>query len=244
VKHVLVDHEESCLAGGLVRQERTIGETTVGLQLLDLDAHAHVDEDLLPGDERDRMSRFRRDVDQCRFAARRLLLREVLGELVGLPSDTITFEHGAQGKPRLPASLGKGLEFNTSHSGRWFIVAWGFGAAIGVDIETDRGMRDGDSLARRWLTTTEHEEAVGHGLDFEGTGFLRLWCRKEAVMKATGLGLSLDPTSFEVPTDPFLDKPALVELGPPEITTLHLVDLDSGSWPAALFGSVCVPLRT
>ena len=242
MKPVLVDGNWSCLAGSRCHQEITIGATPVTLLLLDLDAHAPIGQDLLTKDERHRMSRFHRDIDQRRFAARRLLLRQVLGELVGRPCDTITFEHGPQGKPMLPRPNRSKIEFNTSHSGRWFIIAWAKGVEVGVDIETEtrNHLQDGPSLARRWLTSAEFEQATQRGLDFSGSGFLRLWCRKEAVMKATGLGLSLEPTSFEVPTDPVLEKPALVKIGIPETGCLQLMDITPGSWPVGLLGSVCV----
>ena len=217
----------------------TIGDTAVNVVVLDLDEHAPADQAHLTDEERDRIGRFHKPDDRMWFATRRLLLRKILGEQLDIPGDELEFEHGPWGKPRLKPPTTPRLDFNTSHSGRWFALAWSFEASVGIDIEARRHLPDGSSLALRWLTRLEHEQAINAGHDLDGDGFLRLWCRKEAVMKAAGLGLSLDPTSFSIPTDLLLKKPSMVSIDPLPSSEFHLLDVTRPDWPQDVFMTAC-----
>lgn len=71
------------------------------------------------------------------------------------------------------------------------------GIRLGVDIEqiNDRSL----NVARRAFSGREIEWMHSAGPESEiHARFFRLWTLKEAVMKAAGLGMSLDPQSFEV----------------------------------------------
>jgi hypothetical protein len=81
----------------------------------------------------------------------------------------------ANGKPQL---VGGAAHFNVSHSGELALVAVS-DAPVGVDIEQDRAIADPDAFARRLrFETTDPRE------------LMRLWCRKEAWLKARGIGLA------------------------------------------------------
>lgn len=115
------------------------------------------------------------------LAAGFLLARE-LG--VRSDDDIVT---GRWGKPELR----KGFpHFNLSHSGNYVALAIA-DAPIGIDIEQVQPFdwavvrRCFNMDEREWLLTQATDEA-----------FYRLWTGKEAVMKATGKGFSLDPASF------------------------------------------------
>lgn len=134
---------------------------------------------LLPPERLLRVQRCRSRADAERLAAGGLLLRTVLGirtdgQLAKTPS----------GKPFLPG----GPEFNLSHGGTLAALAVS-DCAIGVDCESVRRGAS-DALLRRVLTLDEWILLSEEG------GFARLWTRKEAVMKASGLGLGLPPDSF------------------------------------------------
>lgn len=212
----------------------------VAFTLLDLDADHDVREDWLLAVERARMARFHHERDARRFAIRRLLLRAALGERLAMPGSLVQFELGPHGKPRLAESIRSRVSFNTSHSGRWFLIAWSSDIELGVDIERSRDLPDGGSLARNWLMPAEYDRALAAGHAFEGPGFLRLWCRKEAVMKAVGTGLGLDPRTFDVPGDLSLPEPSPVG-GPCALEgALQLMDLPLDGAPESLMGAVCV----
>jgi len=82
------------------------------------------------------------------------------------------------------------LDVSLSHSGGWIAVAAGERGRVGIDVETLREVSP--SLARRCLSTPELtwlEEDPG----LRSLRFLRLWTAKESYLKATGVGLGLDP---------------------------------------------------
>ena len=111
----------------------------------------------------------------------------LMAEALGL-RDEQEIRYSANGKPYLPG----GPAFNLSHSGTACILARGEGKEIGADIEEINEKHI--DLAPEVYTGSElewmREEPVKR--------FFRLWTWKESVMKATGLGMSLAPRSFEV----------------------------------------------
>src|ERR1700746_417432 len=78
--------------------------------------------------------------------------------------------------------------FNIAHSGGDAVIALADRAAVGVDIELHRPISDVESLARLVFSDVERRE-----LEFAPdpvSAFLNGWTRKEAYVKALGLGLT------------------------------------------------------
>ena len=72
---------------------------------------------------------------------------------------------------------------------------------MGIDAERMAALPDLASLARASLTPAEARELEVPGAD--GTAsFYRCWVRKEALLKAQGLGLSSGPDAAEVLLSP------------------------------------------
>jgi 4'-phosphopantetheinyl transferase len=97
------------------------------------------------------------------------------------------FARSARGRPL--AGDG-GLDLNWSHSGEGLLVAAGRGIRVGVDLEYLRPRPRALPLARRFFTGEEARLLEGMGDDAREAAFVRLWCAKEAVLKAHGEGLS------------------------------------------------------
>ena len=72
------------------------------------------------------------------------------------------------------------------------------GIEPGIDIETDREIPDAASVGRRILSSGERE-VLGADHRMEADQLLRIWTRKEAVLKAVGRGLAIDPSLVSVP---------------------------------------------
>jgi 4'-phosphopantetheinyl transferase len=151
---------------------------------VDLDAPAPA---VLSADERARAARFVRADQARRWAASRAALRVLLGGRLGVAPREVTFAHGPHGKPEVDG----GLRFNLSHAGAVALVALAEGRDVGIDVErTDRRSH----AVLRALTAAERAalgDAPGH------LELLRVWCRKEALAKATGGGLRWAPERFD-----------------------------------------------
>lgn len=143
---------------------------------------------LLDDHERERMGRFHRAADRARYLAAHALTRLVLGDLLAMPAGTLTFDRtcrcGQQhGKPVLLDAGAPG--FSMSHAGDVVGVAVSPSGAVGLDVEEIRAMTDLAGMAGHVYSPSER---TGGALD-ENT-FFRTWTRKEALLKATGAGLS------------------------------------------------------
>jgi 4'-phosphopantetheinyl transferase len=188
---------------------------------------------LLDAGERARWSRFRRDADRARFLAAHALARRVLAVHAGMPAAELGFATlcrrcGAtdHGKPRLVAA--GGIEFSLSHSGERVVLALARGVVLGVDVERLKPERDAAALTAAVLSAAEQRVVAALPPARRALALLRYWTRKEALLKATGDGLAIEPARLTVtaPDAP----PALVawEAASPPETDAYLVDLSPG----------------
>lgn len=124
--------------------------------------------------------------------ARRLahaVLRHWLGELLSRPAADIALTRAVQGKPCLDEP---GFAFNYAHSGDWLLLAWSRTvAALGADLETLAREQAWQALARRYFHANEQAAWQAVPAPAQAAAWLRLWTRKEAVVKGHGLGLRL-----------------------------------------------------
>ena len=81
------------------------------------------------------------------------------------------------------------LHFNLSHSGRLALVAVSRSAPVGVDVEAVVTIPDADAVARDHFAADERRGLEDLGPERAPAGFFVTWTRKEAVVKALGLGL-------------------------------------------------------
>jgi 4'-phosphopantetheinyl transferase len=158
------------------------------------------DPEPLAADELDRMRRFHRDEDRRRFAARRAGLRRVLAAYLEIDARHVVIERSCQrcgdaehGRPRLRSDVD--LSFSTaSRPGLAVVAVAAASMSVGIDIERVADV-DLDALRRTALTPDELADGAGDSL----VDAARLWCRKEAVLKAAGLGLGgASPRSLDV----------------------------------------------
>ena len=148
--------------------------------------------------ERARRFVFRRD--RNRFVAAHAALRETLSVRTGTPAAMLEYATGAHGKPHLIAPAA--VRFNLSHSQSVALIAIDDAGEIGVDVELLRPMQDAQALANAYFTDAERLALDAVEVSARDRAFLTCWTRKEACLKATGLGLSVDTRSFEVGVRP------------------------------------------
>jgi 4'-phosphopantetheinyl transferase len=154
---------------------------------------------MLSPDETQRASRFYFVSDRQHFVASRALLRIILGGYLAVEPRDFDFSYSAKEKPSLgPTHVESGITFNVSHSGGIALYAFARGRDVGVDVEHVRKDFDVEGIARRFFSTYEQEQLFDLPSTERIDAFFRCWTRKEAYIKATGDGLSLPLTQFDV----------------------------------------------
>jgi 4'-phosphopantetheinyl transferase len=165
------------------------------------------DERLLTPGERERARSFVSDEARILFVLGRSLLRAVLSSYLGrapqdLRLDPRCVRCGQQhGKPRLvdPAC---DLAFNLSHTNGLIALAVCRGGEVGIDVEW-RGRAPTMPELAPSLLSAEELRALEELLPTRRQEvLLGCWVRKEALLKATGEGLSRDPREVVLPLVP------------------------------------------
>ena len=150
---------------------------------------------LLSPVERERAAAYRREEDRLRSVAAYGALRQLAG--AALEEDPARLVIGRQPGGR-PVLRDFPLHFNLSHSGRVVLVALSSGAPVGIDVEEARPLDDFRQLAAHAFHPAEVAALQSYAEDRAQLGFFRLWTRKEALVKALGLGLALPLDQFQV----------------------------------------------
>jgi 4'-phosphopantetheinyl transferase len=167
---------------------------------------------LLDDAEQARFERFRLAADKSRYLAAHALARLVLAGRIGTDPAALELRPDVcrcgqlHGKPRLLGEH-RDLEFSLSHSGGRVVVAITTMAPVGVDVEEIRMLSDIEGVAAVVLAEPERRELHRLPASDRSAALLTYWTRKEALLKATGDGLSR-PMIDIVMSAP--DKPAAV----------------------------------
>lgn len=155
--------------------------------------------EVLSPDETSRASRFHFAIDRQRFVASRALLRTILGGYLTTNPKDLTFTYSKKDKPSLgPDYADRDISFNLSHSGGIALYAFARSRELGIDVEQVRRDFDVEAIARRFFSAHEQEQLADLPATEKIDAFFRCWTRKEAYIKATGDGLSLPLTQFDV----------------------------------------------
>lgn len=157
----------------------------------------------LSPDELERAVRFKFERDQQYFIAARGMLRLILARYLNAEPETIQFSYGSHNKPQLAAPLNTmQIEFNVAHSEGYALYAIAHGIPVGVDIESMTRAVNCTELAERFFSPAEYQNLMQLPESLRQEAFFCAWTRKEAVIKALGLGLSFPLDQFTVSLDP------------------------------------------
>ena len=219
-----------------LRLELRLEENAVALWIASLPAMGNLEPwtKHLDAEERERASRFRFDVDRRRNLCGRGVLRVLAGKYLGADPAGLRFRTSEAGKPELVATNPAGLRFNVSHSGDYILVGFVWGRAIGVDVELIRPDIEPEKMAKRFFSAKEQQDLASLSLADRIPAFFRCWTRKEAYVKATGEGLGLPLSQFDVSFLPG-EPAALLEARPDplEASRWWMQDVDLGPDHAA-----------
>lgn len=150
----------------------------------------------LSPEETERAARFTKPEGRARFVVARATVRGVLAHELGGEAWALRFATGPHGKPLLDPP--GPVRFNLSHSGDVLLVAVARYREVGVDVERIKPTIDHAALARRFFSPTENEQLCSLPPDSRPGAFFAAWTRKEALLKAWGVGLSLPLDRFDV----------------------------------------------
>lgn len=135
-------------------------------------------------------------------------------------TDAGALARDAHGRPRLPPGSG---DVGWSHAGGRLLLAYAPRGRVGVDLESSARATRPLEVARRYFDPQEAAALAALDPDARPLAFLRLWCAKEAVLKAHGQGLSFG--LHRLAFDATADAPRLLRcdpaLGRPADWTLH-----------------------
>jgi 4'-phosphopantetheinyl transferase len=150
---------------------------------------------VLAEDERDRAARFHFEHDRRRYAITRGILRKLLARYLG--RSDVSFACNRYGKPALAAST-SALRFNVAHSRDLALFGFTLQHEIGVDVEWIRPDFATTDVAQRFFAPDEAIALTALPQAARVQGFFSCWTRKEAYIKARGMGLSLGLHGFAV----------------------------------------------
>ena len=133
--------------------------------------------------ELQRYQGFTRPLRRRQFLIGRVLLRQALGALLGVPAEDIALLERRGNAPLLDLPDSAHIGFSISHSGRWVACAVSAESMLGLDIEVVDSGRDLHALAQQafepdaiaWLQARSDSTRV--------RDFYDMWCAREARIK-------------------------------------------------------------
>lgn len=157
---------------------------------------------LLSETEQAKAARFHHASHRRTYVAAHALLRAMLTHVTGWDPYDLQFTHGPNGKPAPVCPTGKlRVCINLSHTHDLAAVAMTLDREIGVDVEWI-GRAAPLEVMDRIFAAQERAEVSATSPQLRSRRFYDFWTMKEAYMKATGQGFSLDPVSFAVGLTP------------------------------------------
>jgi 4'-phosphopantetheinyl transferase len=189
---------------------------------------------LLDDAEQDRAKTLRTPALRDRFMAGRIALRLHVSALTGDSPSSLTADYvcpscrnlssKGHGVPRykLPSSTSS-LPVSLSRAGEWCLIAASLDddvSGVGVDIENGAAVNS-EGIESVAMTPNERDQLRNVSPSLRIEFQTRLWVRKEAVLKALGTGLAMDPSKVDVSgaTPEVLDEP-------PFSDQWHIEDID------------------
>ncbi len=135
--------------------------------------------------------------DAGRYAVAHANLRRILGGYCDRPPAKICFRAERFGKPELADyDASSSIRFSLAHSRSIAVLAVAHGQPVGVDVEDVRPIEP-EVAAAHFSAKENCDLSALHG-DAWLDGFYRCWTRKEAILKAEGVGLHRALDSFDV----------------------------------------------
>ncbi|MDQ1097390.1 MULTISPECIES: 4'-phosphopantetheinyl transferase family protein [Chryseobacterium] len=187
----------------------------------------------LPAPITEPVNRYRNPADRKGRIISKLLLETLVRK--HFPHQGFSWDRYRKDALSKPYMQGLDICFSTSHHDALSIVCITSGKACGVDSELARPVDP--ELYHDFLHPHE-KDLIASNTD-QATSFYKIWTRKEAILKALGVGISYEMNSIDahkdivmagnhsyVTTPLFLSASIVTHLATPEaISTLHLEEI-------------------
>lgn len=151
---------------------------------------------LLDGAERARVQRRRRPADRDALTLAYALHRLFLQAALDLDAAALPLGRDALGCPRLE---GLAVHTSLSHSQAYVAIAVCRQGPVGVDVEPRHRRQVMEEIAAQTCHPDEAAEMARLSGQARAEALLGLWVRKEALLKAAGIGLARPMGSFRAP---------------------------------------------
>jgi 4'-phosphopantetheinyl transferase len=149
--------------------------------------------------ELQRAFKFRFEDDCRRFIQSRTFVRTVLGHYLDVAPAEVRFSAGQNGKPCLSADMKDCLAFNLSHCRSCAMLAVSSVGRIGIDVEEPVPLVDLEQLVWSVFAPDDASAILAFSTYDRIWSFWSGWTRKEAALKAVGVGLAIEPRRVRVP---------------------------------------------
>ena len=153
---------------------------------------------LLDASERQRAGQRRFAEDREALALTYALHRLFVAASLGIAPDAFVIARNSEGAPYLPGLALKGSTVHTSLSHADGVAAFALCAAgpVGIDIEASFRAAELPGIATSVCHPSELESLATFAEPARSRALLALWVRKEALLKAEGIGLAREMCSF------------------------------------------------
>ena len=170
-----------------------------------LKSKAELDELLsyLSVSEQDRANKFLVAHAKNEFIVARGLLRKLLAGYLCITPKEIEFRQNQYGKPGLVDSA-LPIQFNISHSKGLAVFVFTLNDAVGIDVEHVNWRVDVEAIAKKFFLDVEVAALMAMPEDVRLPAFFHFWTCKEAVTKASGVGICTALSQLEIVGDCFV----------------------------------------
>ena len=175
---------------------------------------------ILSEEEKERFNRYKNEKAQFTFLTARVYLRVLLSCIISKNKNWIAtqsstarnddlssliIETTPSGKPYLKDY--PTLFFNISHTSNLILIGIA-NSPIGVDVEKIDRNADKDGIIKHFFSEKEQQSFFSQPENKKELAFVKGWTRKEAILKATGEGLS-SMKNYEVSFEPETYEPLI-----------------------------------
>lgn len=160
--------------------------------------------EMLSGSEALRVQRRRIPADRDALALAYGLHRLLLGEMLGLDPAAVPLGRDERGCPRVAAGI---AYTSLSHADGLIAVAMTTSGPVGVDIEPSARASAMAEIAHCVCHPGESASLLALAEPARNAALLALWVRKEALLKAAGVGLAVPMDTFAASADQPLVRP-------------------------------------